>query len=242
METGMDAERVESDVVELRRYTLHPGRRDELIDLFDREFLETQEAVGAGVLGQFRDLDRPDTFVWLRGFADMAGRREALTAFYGGPVWGRHSAAANATMVDWSDVRLLRPAGPGTAVPVRPRGGSGAADLFTVTVLPLPPAGSGAAVDLFRLEVEPALAALGAPSVALLVTEPSPNDYPALPIRGGEVVVRISRHPGVEAEADFRKRRADDPEWLRLQGEMERRGVGPALELRLQPTSRSRLR
>ena len=52
-------------VVELRQYTLHPGKRDVLIDLFDREFVETQEAVGIKVIGQFRDLDHPDHFVWL---------------------------------------------------------------------------------------------------------------------------------------------------------------------------------
>lgn len=33
-------------VVELRQYTLHPGKRDVLIDLFDREFIEPQEALG----------------------------------------------------------------------------------------------------------------------------------------------------------------------------------------------------
>ena len=95
-------------IVELRRYTLHPGRRDELIDLFDREFVEPQEALGMAVLGQFRDLDRPDMFVWLRGFADMATRREGLRDFYSGPDWKRHSSAANATMIDSDDVLLLR--------------------------------------------------------------------------------------------------------------------------------------
>lgn len=33
-------------IVELRQYTLRPGQRDALIDLFDLEFVETQEAVG----------------------------------------------------------------------------------------------------------------------------------------------------------------------------------------------------
>lgn len=32
-----------SPIVELRQYTLHPGKRDTLIELFDREFVETQE-------------------------------------------------------------------------------------------------------------------------------------------------------------------------------------------------------
>ena len=61
--------------------------RDTLIHLFDREFVESQEALGMHIIGQFRDLDNPDRFVWLRGFPDMARRAEALQAFYGGPVW-----------------------------------------------------------------------------------------------------------------------------------------------------------
>ena len=42
-------------VLELRRYTVHPGTRDTLVRLFDREFVETQEAVGMRIVGQFRD-------------------------------------------------------------------------------------------------------------------------------------------------------------------------------------------
>lgn len=36
-------------IVELRQYTMHPGQRDVLIDLFDREFIESQEALGIRV-------------------------------------------------------------------------------------------------------------------------------------------------------------------------------------------------
>ena len=97
-------------VIELRQYQLHPGRRDELIELFDAFLVEPQERAGMRVLGQFRDLDRPDWFVWLRGFDDMARRTAALGDFYHGPVWAQHRAAANATMVDSDDVLLLRSA------------------------------------------------------------------------------------------------------------------------------------
>ncbi|PYI99292.1 MAG: hypothetical protein DMF00_11300 [Verrucomicrobia bacterium] len=65
-------------IVELRQYTLHPGKRDVLIDLFDREFVESQEALGMKIIGQFRDLDNPNRFVWLRGFRDMPSRAQAL--------------------------------------------------------------------------------------------------------------------------------------------------------------------
>ena len=77
-------------IVELRQYELRPGQRDVLIELFDRELVESQEAVGMQLIGQFRDLDRPDHFVWLRGFADMEHRRQGLEAFYRGPVWKAH--------------------------------------------------------------------------------------------------------------------------------------------------------
>src|SRR5439155_10598944 len=46
-------------IVELRQYTLHRGKRDVLIDLFDREFIEPQETLGMNILGQFSDLDDP---------------------------------------------------------------------------------------------------------------------------------------------------------------------------------------
>src|SRR6266545_1370511 len=114
-------------VVELRQYTLRPGQRDVLIELFDRELVETQEAVGMQVIGQFRDLDRPDRFVWLRGFPDMQHRLAALEAFYGGPVWKEHRSTANATMIDVDDVLLLRPVSGTTGfAPPPPRHAPGA--------------------------------------------------------------------------------------------------------------------
>src|SRR5687767_11335813 len=107
-------------IYELRRYTLRPGTRETLIKLFEREFVETQESAGMDVVGHFRDLDAPDTFPWLRAFADMDSRRAALSAFYGGPAWKAHRDTANATMVDSDDVLLLRPAGHGFQRSPRP--------------------------------------------------------------------------------------------------------------------------
>src|SRR5512141_2772883 len=119
-----------SPIVELRRYTLHPGRRDELIELFEREFIESQEAVGIQVLGQFYDLEDSNQFVWLRGFNDMDARRASLNAFYGGPVWKMHRDAANGTMIDSDNVLLLRLVHPTSGFTFkngkRPTRGSGA--------------------------------------------------------------------------------------------------------------------
>src|SRR5262245_23931019 len=96
-------------LLELRQYALRPGRRDDLIELFDAEFVESQERLGMGVYGQFRDLDDLDRFVWLRGYPDGSpGRRgEALAAFYGGPVWAQHRKAAQATLLGSGRASLL---------------------------------------------------------------------------------------------------------------------------------------
>ena len=94
-----------SEVFELRQYTLHPGRRDALIELFDREFVETQEACGMRVLGQFRDLGDPDRFVWFRSFPDMARRKDALTCFYGGPAWKAHAHWAKSLGMNVAELR-----------------------------------------------------------------------------------------------------------------------------------------
>eukprot|EP01030_Chromulinospumella_sphaerica_P019112 gene19112-18989_t len=72
-------------IVELRQYAMNKGRRDDLIGLFEERFIESQEALGATVLGTFRDLDNPDRFVWLRGFESPQTRHDALDGFYGGP-------------------------------------------------------------------------------------------------------------------------------------------------------------
>ncbi|MEU1516660.1 NIPSNAP family protein [Streptomyces sp. NPDC005811] len=156
-------------IVELRRYTLHPGARETLIALFEREFVTGQQEAGITVGGRFRDLGDPDRFVWLRAFPDMERRRRALEAFYGGPVWARHRDAANATMADSDDVLLLR--GPGFL----PEPGA-----REVTVTLCRPS-DAAAFEAY------AARHLG-PGHALHRTEEAENDFPRLPVRTGEDV------------------------------------------------------
>ncbi|MFD6230259.1 NIPSNAP family protein [Streptomyces sp. NPDC060232] len=191
-------------VIELRQYTLRPGRRDELVELFDRELIEPQEETGMAVLGQFRDLDDPDRFVWLRGFPDMAVRHDALTAFYGGPVWARHGPRANAAMADSDDVLLLRPltddSGLRAAPSTRPRPGTPAPERFvSATVWSFPP-GRTDGTALVRDGLLPLLRATGAAALAAFATEPAANTFPRLPVRTGEnVAVVLTSHPDESA-------------------------------------------
>jgi NIPSNAP len=224
-------------VVELRQYTLHPGQREVLIDLFDRRFVEPQEADGMHVLGQFRDLDRPDRFVWLRGFPDMERRRTSLAAFYGGPVWKANAAAANATMIDTDDVLLLRPVTPESAfdaLPPRPRIDeplTAATVVVTICSLDQPADPS----DLEHLL--PALAEMSPPALATFVEEPSENTFPSLPVRSGEhVVVWLQRISDGRSSDAVRNASADVARTT-----LPRLAAPPAL-LRLEPTARSMLR
>jgi quinol monooxygenase YgiN len=228
-------------VVELRRYALHAGARETLIELFDRELVETQEAVGMRVIGQFRDLDDPNAFVWLRGFEDMTARAIALEAFYGGPVWREHRDAANATMVDSEDVLLLRPANRGAALALDarrrpPRGAETARPgMIAATICSLSPSEATTFPGFFERELEPSLRRAGANVVAAFSTEHSPNNFPALPIREGEeVFVWLSRFADQAAHAEHAAR-------LDVTETLSGRVEGAPRTWRLAPTSRSLL-
>lgn len=236
-------------VIELRRYRLRPGARETLIDLFDREFIESQEAEGMRVIGQFRDLDDPDSFVWLRGFRDMPSRAASLNAFYTGPVWAAHRDQANGTMINSDNVLLLRPASPGggfappsgqrpaPGVPARPPG------LVIATVCYLAPRTEEDFAGFFEAQVRPCLAQASATVLAALVTERSPNTFPRLPVREGETVfVWFSAFPEVAAYEMHLAELARSDTWTReVVPTMEQRTWRRNEVLRLAPTTRSRL-
>lgn len=181
-------------VLELRQYTLKPGRRDALIALFDRYFVESQEMVGMTIVGQFRDRRRSDRFVWIRGFSDMPSRHAALEQFYGGPVWAEHKVAANETMLASDDVRLLKPARPGTAFhidvnsrPALRETRSAAVVLAGIHRLRQP--ADASVVSRFEGQVIPVLRREGVHVESVLVTESAPNTFTRLPVREGEHLV-----------------------------------------------------
>ena len=232
-------------IFELRRYTLQPGARDTLIELFDRELVETQEAVGMSVLGQFRDLDDPDAFVWFRGFSDMRARKRALEEFYGAPVWKEHAQAANATMVAVDNVLLLRPLS-GLALDPGDRPPSGSTTsppgLLAVTIYPLAVSAAADFPAFFARELEPALRDAGISVLATYATEHSPNTFPALPVREHEdVFVWMSMFAD---EADHARRAGElerSPAWRERISEARAELDGQPEILRLRPTARSLL-
>jgi len=221
-------------VVELRQYTLRPGQRDVLIELFEREFIEAQEAAGMRVLGQFRDLDRPDRFVWLRGFSDLRTRAESLRAFYGGPVWKAHRERANATMVDSDNVLMLRPVRPWRSGFALPRGA-----LYVATIYLLRRAVDEAFVRFFNERIGPVMVETGAPPVAMYETEPAENAFPALPVRDEHAFVWFAAFESEGAYGEHLERLRLSEAWNEPDLDLSALLKSPAERIALQPTARS---
>jgi hypothetical protein len=235
-------------VVDLRQYTLRPGQRDALIDVFDQELVEGQEQQGMHIAGQFRDLDDPDRFVWLRGFPDLPARAAALNGFYYGPVWKEHGPAANVTMKDSDNALLLQPIELGAGYPALDahRPAVGATEIPSSVV-------AGAVyhraslddgfTEFFTDQLAPALAGTGARLAAVFETLVAENNFPPLPLRDEVVLAWFAVFPSDAAYAEHRRRVDASPTWQnKLLPEIVCRSVAPPQQLRLRPTARSQFR
>jgi|SRR6185312_10380626 len=229
-----------SPIVELRQYTTRPGRRDDLIALFDREFVTSQEADGIGVIGQFRDLDDPNRFVWLRGFPDMPARATSLTVFYGGPAWRAHRDAANATILDSDNVLLLHPLGADGGFDLARRVPDG---LVVAEIHYLDRAALPAFASFFTEHVRPRIAGAGARVLATFVTEQSANNF-RLPVRENvSVLVTVLGFADAARHAAYAAALAKGPDWrAEAPEELLAQFARKPEVLRLTPTAGSRLR
>jgi hypothetical protein len=211
-------------VFELRNYTLRRGGRARFERLFEREFVESQEALGSLVAGTFRVLDDPDRFVWIRCFESMESRARALDGFYTSALWRRHRNAANAEIRDSDNVLQLKCIAGEVPVLASARAPIGtesrAQAWFVATTYFVAPD------DL------PDFARAYARSTAneaatSFITDPRPNSYPRLPVRDDSVFVAITRHETAPEAAPF------------VAPELEALMQAPPHILRLEPTPRS---
>lgn len=234
-------------VLELRQYRIFAGKRDQMIAMFDARLIEGQEEAGMRLLGQFRDLDDPNRFTWLRGFPNMEARERALTAFYTGPVWKAQRGEVNPLIDDSDNVLLLRPAAADLALAsqptsARPKVGSqptpAGSVVATIYYLWKDPAEGFTQFFQSRLATE--LASAGLPVLGAYVTEPTPNNFPRLPVRQSEKVFVWFTH--AKDEAAYEKALANLNSNGSLRAELANHQERQAQVLRLAPTSRSLLR
>lgn len=237
-----------SPVTELRMYTHQPNKRDDFVQLFEDQFIETQEAVGIQVIGQFYDLDDPNRCIWLRGFNDMPAREHSLTTFYTGPIWKTHRDATNATLVDSDNVLLLRLVHPTSGFSLnghRPPLGSRAkqAGFLSATIYYFNRPADSDFIHYFENTIHPVLMETDAQLLAYFVTEDSPNTYPRLPVREGEhVFVWFAGFPSQEAQERHIEQLEQSTIWKdEISKYLKRRLIKKPEVLRLAPTPRSRL-
>lgn len=240
-----------SPIIDLRQYTLYPGTTDSFVQLFDREFVETQEAVGMRIIGQFRDLGDPNRFVWIRGFPDMPSRQEALTAFYlHSDAWRTYAAEARSHMIDSTDALLLRAAYPHSLFQLDPPASRPPLDsavpngLIVATIYPLRVPMQEDFLHHFADSVLPVLTDAGASMLGQFTSEHSPNNFPALPIREGEAVfVTFAGFRDLASYHEYMTALGRNTRWRReIYPSLVKYLQGRPQILRLQPTSRSQLR
>lgn len=74
-------------IVEVRTFTVTPGRRGRFLEFFARDATPLQRALGMGIVGPFVDLENPDVFIWLRTFPSLEARDRMKRALYEGDAW-----------------------------------------------------------------------------------------------------------------------------------------------------------
>jgi hypothetical protein len=237
-------------LVELRQYVTYPGKRDELIGLFENHFVEPQEELGMMILGTFREAEHPSHFTWMRGFTDMDSRARGLNAFYSGSVWAAYRNVANPTMEDSDNVLLLRNAYPGSgfALPGGKRAPIGSSALpggiVVVNIYYLKSEPNAGFVDFFKREILPELNRAKIPVLATLIPEAATNNFPKLRIREGEnLFVWVTRFGDT---GDYQRHLAglkEQPRWRgQISAKLHAQLDSPPEILKLQPTARSLLR
>jgi NIPSNAP len=204
---------------ELRRYRTRPGRRDELVAMFETHFRPAYEAAGATILASWTVFDESDRWVWIRAFSDATARKQALDGFYGGAVWARLGADCNALIADASEARVLSALAAGELAhpPAREALPNGPGRPWAVTVLSLGSAGDAVATAAM---VEARFTSAGAPL--------------ALALASKKDAVLLRRFDGVEVEFSFHAS-AGGVAAVRALPSASQHG-------RLQPTECSRLR
>jgi hypothetical protein len=178
----------------------------------------------------------------------MQTRQIALTSFYSGPIWKAHGRLAAGTMVDSDNVLLLRPLRPDTVFapstmklpPPGTRGrGKGVLVASIVYVERNTPSQFG---EFFEKELKTRWEQAGAPVIAQMVSEHSPNTYSSLPVREKEnVFVWFSLFPNQSAVDKHQRTLSQSMEWRAATVQLTAWTHHQIETLHLEPTARSRL-
>jgi hypothetical protein len=235
-------------VVELRQYTTLSGKRDALIRLYEEAFIESQEAVGIALPGQFRVAGFPNRFDWLQGFSSMPARKREFEAFYHGSAWKKYRKLVNTWLLENGNVVLLQPANAGSGFsepsPRPPRGSMVQPKGVVVATIYYLVSYSGTQFDkFFEGSIRPVVQNDGARVLATFITDRSPNSFPILPVRTDvNLFVWFACYSGEAAYDRYTTALSNDPRWWTIDGDLAlaRMYIPPEVDI-LRPTPRSLL-
>ena len=95
-------------LLEIRTYTLHPGKRPEFVAWFEQEVAPAMEAAGMTILGSFESIEDDNVFVYLRQFVDGEKRNRLTAAFYASEPWLSGMKERALALESHHEVRLVR--------------------------------------------------------------------------------------------------------------------------------------
>jgi len=94
-------------IVEMRTYKLKPGKRDEFARIFRTRSIPAHAEIGMKIFGPFLSIEDPDTFLFMRGFPDLASREPMKAKFYEGDLWKNELESVLMPMIEKYDVVLV---------------------------------------------------------------------------------------------------------------------------------------
>jgi heme-degrading monooxygenase HmoA len=94
-------------IVEMRTYTLKPGKREKFLEIFRTKSMPAHAEIGMRILGPFLSIEDPDVFFFMRGFPDLAAREPMKARFYEGELWKRELENLLMPMIEKYEVVLV---------------------------------------------------------------------------------------------------------------------------------------
>ena len=94
-------------IIEIRHYTLKPGRREDFISYFEAKNRPALRDAGMIVFGPLRDLEDENKVHWMRAFTSLDSREQIKSAFYDGPVWNESIEAEVMPMIAHFEADLV---------------------------------------------------------------------------------------------------------------------------------------
>ncbi|MFN2156860.1 MAG: NIPSNAP family protein [Anaerolineae bacterium] len=85
---------------ELRQYRVKPGKREEWVELMEKEIIPFQIAQGMVVIGSFVGEQEEDLYVWIRRFENEAQREALYQRVYESDYWKNEISPRVGDMLD----------------------------------------------------------------------------------------------------------------------------------------------